>query len=150
MLSERSIRNLQGVHPDLVRCVEMAHDLSKYDFIVVEGLRTEATQRAYIAKGASRTMRSYHIIGRAVDLIIIENGKIYEGLDRYAHVADCMDEAADELGIDIKWGAVWDKPMSDYDDANAEFKAYVRDRRYSGTRPFVDAVHFQIEPYEKW
>lgn len=147
-LSERSLRNLRGVHEDLVDCVKLAHDMCSYDFTVVEGLRTLETQKAYLAKGATSTLRSYHILGRAVDLMLFKGNTILEDITMYAHVADCMDASAEDLGIEITWGAVWDKRMSDYDDANKEFKEYIAQRRYKGKRPFVDAVHFQLEPYK--
>lgn len=152
MLNDRSLKNLVGVDSQLVQCVHRAHELCleigpKYDFTVIEGLRSVETQRKYVNSGASQTMRSYHIIGRAVDLALFENGAMYNNIDRYAVIADCMDEAAEELGIEITWGAVWDKRMDDYDDAQAEFKEYVKRRKAQGRKVFVDAVHFQIEPY---
>ena len=152
MLSNRSLKNLVGVDSQLVQCVHRAHELclelgSEYDFTVTEGVRTVAKQREYVNSGASQTMRSYHLIGRAVDLILFKDGAIYNGIDQYAVLADCMDEAAEELGIEITWGAVWDKRMDDYDDAQKEFRDYVKRRKAQGRKVFVDAVHFQIEPY---
>ncbi len=44
-LGKRSIERLQGVHPDLVRVVERAIDLTTVDFTVLEGLRSPERQQ---------------------------------------------------------------------------------------------------------
>ena len=150
MLNDRSIKNLVGVDSRLVECVHLAHEKceelgSEYAFTVIEGVRTLAKQQEYVRTGASQTLKSYHLTGQAVDLAVFEGNKMSNDLARYAVIADCMDDAAEELGIEITWGAVWDKRMDDYEDAQAEFKQYVKRRAAIGRKPFVDAVHFQIE-----
>jgi peptidoglycan L-alanyl-D-glutamate endopeptidase CwlK len=50
-----------GVHPDLVRVVERAIQITTRDFPVQEGLRTRERQAALVARGASRTMNSRHL-----------------------------------------------------------------------------------------
>ncbi len=67
MLSERSLKNLTGVHPDLVRVIEFAAGLG-VSFIVTEGMRTIERQKQLLAAGKSRTLRSRHLSGHAVDL----------------------------------------------------------------------------------
>ena len=76
VLSQRSLDRLKGVHPDLVKSKGRAIEISEYDFMVVEGLRTKETQAEYVKKGVSQTMNSRHIIGQAVDLAPLENGAI--------------------------------------------------------------------------
>ena len=39
-LSERSLKNLTGIHPDLVRVVHEAAELTEVDFLVIEGSGT--------------------------------------------------------------------------------------------------------------
>ena len=74
-LSQRSLKRLEGVHPDLVELVKRA---SVYEprFTVLEGLRSLKTQKKYVKKGVSKTMNSLHLYGLAVDLALVENGKI--------------------------------------------------------------------------
>jgi len=67
-LSQRSLRRLKGVHPDLVRVVKQAILLTPVDFTVLEGLRSETRQKALFDAGASSTMNSRHLTGHAVDL----------------------------------------------------------------------------------
>jgi peptidoglycan LD-endopeptidase CwlK len=57
------------VHPDPVRLVERAIQITTQDFRGQEGLRTRERQAALVARGASRTMNSRHLTGHAVDLV---------------------------------------------------------------------------------
>ena len=68
-LSVRSKGKLEGVHPDLVRVVTKAIQITPVDFGVTQGLRTLEQQRAYVASGASKTMNSRHLTGHAVDVM---------------------------------------------------------------------------------
>ena len=54
----RDETRLVGLHPDLVRVMRRAAADTPLQFAVIEGMRTLATQRAYVAKGASKTMKS--------------------------------------------------------------------------------------------
>ena len=51
-LSDRSKRNLRGVHPDLVRVVMRALEISPLDFVVIEGLRSRERQAELVKSGA--------------------------------------------------------------------------------------------------
>ena len=68
-LSSRSIGRLEGVNADLVTVVNTAIDMTKVDFGVTCGMRTVEEQKELVAKGASQTMKSKHLEGRAVDLV---------------------------------------------------------------------------------
>lgn len=115
-LSQRSLDRLVGVHPDLVKVVKRAIQISKYDFMVVEGLRTLETQKKYVAEGKSKTLNSYHLTGHAVDLAPLENGAIdwNNKKGQFDAVAVAMKQAAKELNVKIEWGGDWksfiDKP----------------------------------------
>ena len=67
-LGPRSVARLKGVHPDLVKVVERAIQLTPVDFTVLEGLRSLERQKALVAAGASQTLKSRHLDGHAVDL----------------------------------------------------------------------------------
>jgi uncharacterized protein YcbK (DUF882 family) len=75
-LSKRSLDRLQGVRPELVDVVKRAIEITKVDFAVTEGVRTVARQKELVAKGASQTMESKHIEGRAVDLVAYIGSRI--------------------------------------------------------------------------
>ena len=103
-LGKRSLERLVGVHPDLVRVVKRAIELTARDLWVTEGLRTLETQRAYAAKGTSKTMNSRHLTGHAVDLYPVGRPTPW---DKCPVVAKAMQAAADELGVAIVWGGSW-------------------------------------------
>ena len=106
VFSKRSLRNLEGVHPDLVRVVRRALELTEVDFVVVEGIRTLEKQRQYVESGASRTMNSRHLTGHAVDFIAWV-GTVNWDLVNYEKIAAAMKEAGRELGIPVEWGGDW-------------------------------------------
>ena len=106
-LGKRSIERLQGVHPDLVRVVERAIDLTTVDFTVLEGLRSPERQQTLVASGASQTLNSRHITGHAVDLGAWVDNQVDWSWPLYAKIANAMKTAAKELGVSIVWGGDW-------------------------------------------
>lgn len=115
VLSERSRKNLQGVHPKLTEVVEQALRLSKMDFTVIEGLRSEARQRALRAQGKSWVQRSKHQDGLAVDLMAVpRDGSDEWDAPHYDLINAAMQEAAGRLGIRLTWGGIWKKQDLDH------------------------------------
>lgn len=107
-LNARSMKALEGVHPDLVRVVLKARE--RCEFLVTEGLRTKERQRELVKLGRSRTANSRHLYGLAVDLCDMD-GK-YDIPDM-EEIARAMKMAALELGIPIEWGGDWRKKPTD-------------------------------------
>ena len=68
-LSQRSRDKLEGVDAGLIAVVDYAIAVTKIDFGVICGLRSIEEQRELVAKGASKTLKSKHIDGYAVDLM---------------------------------------------------------------------------------
>ena len=106
-LSRRSLARLEGVHPDLVRVVNLAIELTEVDFGVTEGMRTIEKQREYVARGASKTMNSRHLTGHAVDLVAYIGAEVRWDWPLYHKIADAMKRAANSLGVPIVWGGDW-------------------------------------------
>ncbi|XPV75188.1 MAG: M15 family metallopeptidase [Desulfovibrio sp.] len=136
-LGRRSLGNLSGVHPIMVAIVCLAILKTKRDFTVIDGVRTIEEQKALFASGDSETMKSKHLpqkdgFGHAVDLLPLFDGKgSYKSMEAFGEVKVAMDEAADELGVNIIWGNDWDDdgiPVRQDPDEN-----------------FVDAPHFQLD-----
>lgn len=107
ILGSRSIKNLIGVHPDLKLVVERAIDITDLDFVVTEGVRTLARQKQLVAAGASKTMRSRHLTGHAVDLAAVVGGKVRWDWPLYARLNEVMMEAARDEGVQLEWGGHW-------------------------------------------
>lgn len=121
--------NLEGVHPDLVKVVKRAIEVTECDFTVTEGLRTKQRQAQLLKEKKTTTMNSRHLTGHAVDLAA---WVIPEGSDKgtvswdwkyYEQIADAMKQAASELKIPIEWGGDW--------------------------KSFIDGPHFQL-PFKQY
>lgn len=106
-LGRRSKQRLEGLHPDLVKVIEKAITITRVDFSVLEGLRTEARQRELFTAGASTTMNSRHLTGHAVDLGAYVGGTIAWDWPLYDQIGAAMKLAAAEEGIKIEWGGDW-------------------------------------------
>ena len=107
VLSRKSLDRLAGVHPDLVRVVKRAIEITPVDFAVLEGVRSKARQERLVKAGASQTMNSRHITGHAVDLGAYVSGSVRWDWPLYHKIADAVKQAAAELGVPIEWGGDW-------------------------------------------
>ena len=113
-LGPRSKARLKGVHPDLVKVVERAINITTVDFTVLEGVRDPLRQKKLVESGASQTMNSRHIPGadgyaKAVDLGAWVDDQIDWSWPLYHKIAAAMLEAARELNVKIVWGGSWAK-----------------------------------------
>ena len=101
-MNERSIENLDGVHPDLVAVVQKAAE--KCEFLVTDGVRSLERQKTLKKAGKSKTLNSRHLTSHAVDLCDCDG--CYDVPDMDA-IAKAMKTAAIELNIPIEWGGDW-------------------------------------------
>lgn len=108
---------LKRVHPDLVKVVRRAAALlndPEFGFIITCGIRTVAEQREMVRKGASKTMRSRHLPGKAgyacaVDIAVTDKGKVKWDWPLYVKFAKIMKQAAKDVGVPIEAGVDWVK-----------------------------------------
>ena len=139
ILTERDNKRLVGVHPDLVRVVQKAAEITKVHFMVVEGLRTLAKQKEYFAAGKSKTMKSRHLTGHAVDLaplVDLDHDGDVElswAMKDFLPLAEAIQEAAEEFEIPIRWGGSW-----------KELAAMPNITLATISRSFPDAPHFEL------
>jgi len=145
-LSEISKQRLEGIKPELRAVVERAIEITEVDFGVTQGLRTMEEQEALVARGASKTMKSKHLTGDAVDLAAYVGSRVSWEITLYDNIADAMKQAAIELNTPIKWGAAWTvADITKWEGTMEEaMNAYVDWRRSEGRRPFIDAPHFEL------
>lgn len=106
-LSKKSRDRLSGVHPDLVKVVERAIEITEVDFTVLEGVRSKTRQEQLVKAGASQTMRSRHLTGHAVDLGAYVAGSVRWDWPLYHKLAVSVKQAAAELQVPIEWGGDW-------------------------------------------
>lgn len=106
--SAHSLKNLNGIHPDLRRVLDRALQESPLDFVVIEGLRTKERQAQLVASGASQTLNSRHLTGHAVDIVPIgPNGKAAFDWPLYHKMAPAVKAAAEAEGVALVWGGDW-------------------------------------------
>ena len=117
--SKASLDKMNGVDLKLVNLMKEAIKNSPYDFKITEGLRTVERQKELVKTGKSKTMNSYHLKGKAVDIAVLIDNKITWDFKYYKEVANCVKEVARKLGYIITWGGDW--------------------------KTFKDGPHFQIE-----
>ena len=122
-LSARSRARLKGVHPSLIAVVEAAIGRSPVDFMITEGLRTAERQAALVAGGASRTLKSRHLTGHAVDVAALIDGQIRWDWPLYGRIAEAFKAAARERGVPIFWGGDW-KTLRDGPHFELDRKAF--------------------------
>ncbi|AGN30423.1 endolysin [Synechococcus phage S-CBS4] len=103
----RSLGRLQGIHPDLRKVMDRAIATTDIDFTVLEGMRTMSRQRKLVASGASRTLRSRHLTGHAVDIAPLVDGKVSWDWPIYHRLAPTIKKAAQDVGVKIEWGGDW-------------------------------------------
>lgn len=157
-LSSRDHQRLFGVHPDLVRVIERAADLSDIEFTVIEGVRTVDRQKQLVAKGASQTMNSRHIkaangFSHAVDIAPVIDGRISWDWPLYHRLAPIVKKAAKDEGVPIEWGGDWKSfkdgphwqlPWSRYPGKAAGFGIYDAEPRYQD-EPTPDDFPYELE-----
>lgn len=105
--SARSMSKLDGVDPRLVQTAVLALQLSPVDFGITEGLRTLERQKQLVKAGASKTLKSKHLEGKAIDVVAYLDGEERWDWPLYEKIAKAFKQAADELGYKITWGGSW-------------------------------------------
>jgi peptidoglycan L-alanyl-D-glutamate endopeptidase CwlK len=106
-LNRTSLSRLRGVDPHLVNIIKEARKISEIPFEVTEGLRTRERQVYLVRTGKSRTMNSYHLRGKAVDLVAMPNGKVSWNLADYRRINTAVQKAARAAGRTVTWGGTW-------------------------------------------
>lgn len=139
VFGDRSKKNLEGVHPNLVKIMETAISNSPIDFTIIEGVRTTEEQKTLYAQG--RTTKGMVVttkdgvknksnhqpkadgFGHAVDLYPYVNGKVQvldkETVPNLKKIAAHIKAVAAGLKIGLTWGGDWKTP---YDPPHFELK----------------------------
>jgi peptidoglycan LD-endopeptidase CwlK len=145
VLGKGSLKKLGTVDDRLQRIVMHAITVTKQDFSVICGLRTEQEQRRLVSAGASQTMKSKHLLGHAVDLMAYCKGGRWE-LNLYDEIADAISESARFENVKVRWGAAWTiDSIGDWNGtAQQAMESYIDTRRSQNRRPFIDAPHFEL------
>ncbi len=151
-LSKKSLKRLEGVHPDIVAVVKRAIELTPIDFGVTCGLRDLKTQERLVREKRSQTLKSKHLpqadgYSHAVDVVAYDSkGDICWEASVYDDICDAFALACKELLVDMKWGAAWSEGSIRGYTVSAEehMNRYIDLRRSEQRRPFIDCPHFQL------
>jgi len=122
--SKRTLKNLEGVHPNLLKVIMRAYQITDQDFgVVAKAVRTQDEQDALFRQGrygnpgpiVTWTTKSKHIIqndgwGHAVDLTAFVGRDISWDFEHYPPIVKACKIAASELGVKIECGLDWTKP----------------------------------------
>lgn len=132
VLGKRSVDNLKGVHPDMVKLMTAAIKKTPVDFTITEGLRTVQRQQELYRIGRRGIVGEHTVTqkdgvksksnhqaksdgyGHAVDLYPYYNGSVQvqdKGVPAaQKKIAAHIKSVAKELGIKIVWGGDWKTP----------------------------------------
>lgn len=110
-LGKRSLRNLIGVHPDLVLLAHRVIKRTSVDYCILDGggRRSIAQANAYAAAGTG-VKKSRHLTGDAIDFVVWKNGKptwAREDLPDYRTLLEIILEEADDMGLLVVIGVDW-------------------------------------------
>ena len=142
-LSEKDLKVLSVVHPVLEKLVKEAAKHTEVPFMVFEGVRTLARQKKLKRQGKSKTLRSRHLTGHAVDLVPLlpnKKGKLQPTWDVAGtrNIAAAMFRAGLELKLSDKfrWGGTWRTDAGTTED--------LKGREDGSFNRFYDGPHFEL------
>ncbi|MFZ7934418.1 SH3 domain-containing protein [Bacillus thuringiensis] len=105
------------------------------EVLIYETIRTVEQQREYVRKGASQTMRSYHLVGQALDFVPIQsNGtEDWNGYNKEPWASAIR--YAKQIGFE--WGGDW-KGFVDSPHLQYNYKGYGTDTFGKGAQNVVN------------
>ncbi len=110
-LGTRSLKRLQGVHPDILAVTHYAIRVSTIDFGIPRtgGVRSSETQDRLTAAGKSRAKYPRHVTGHAVDIAALDpqTGKSTWEPGIVLQVHEAFRKAAAALDVPLRWGGDW-------------------------------------------
>lgn len=154
-LGKKSLGELKGVHPELVKVVKHAITITEQDFTVFDGIRTAAEQNALFKRGASQidgyNRKGKHQVqpsgyGEAVDLVPWIGGSAVWDWPAIYVIADAMVISARKFDLPLRWGGCWGhEAVNDMAGSPENWvAAYVKRKLSAGKRAFNDGPHWEI------
>ncbi|EBH4196631.1 M15 family peptidase [Listeria monocytogenes] len=105
------------------------------EVLIYETIRTKEQQSANVASGASQTMRSYHLVGQALDFVMAKGKTVNWGGYRSANAKKFIAKAK---ALGFTWGGDWDG-FVDNPHLQFEYKGYGTDTFGKGASANVPA-----------
>ncbi len=110
-----STARLEGVHPDLRRLATAVLAQAPWPIRVTEGVRSLERQKQLVKIGASKTLKSRHLTGHAIDVVPyvdldrdgkIETEELYNK-ELFRKLIPIAKACAIQLEIPMTWGYDW-------------------------------------------
>ena len=121
----KSRKVLEGLDDDLQA---LLNEVIKFiDISLIEGYRSVDRQTELMKIGKTKTLKSKHLTGEAVDLAPYINGIDWDNRENFIYTAGVVKGTAFQMGIPLRWGGDWNQNM-DLSDNN-----------------FDDLVHFELD-----
>lgn len=94
------------------------------NILIYETIRTVAKQREYVNSGASQTMKSYHIVGQALDFVPVDDkgSTLWSGYG----TSDIKNAISYAKSLGFEWGGDW-KSFVDKPHLQFNYKGYGTD-----------------------
>lgn len=114
---------MRGVDKRLIDLAKTAREISPIPFEITEGLRTKDRQAYLVKTGKSKTMKSYHLRGKAIDFVAKPDGEVSWNLAHYKEIVNkAFKPAAKKLGLSgvitygVEWKSIVDGPHIQIED----------------------------------
>ncbi|PFE97793.1 peptidase M15 [Bacillus thuringiensis] len=104
------------------------------EVLIYETIRTVEQQREYVRKGASQTMRSYHLVGQALDFVPIQSNGTEDWNGYHKEPWASAIRYAKQIGFE--WGGDW-KGFVDSPHLQYNYKGYGTDTFGKGAQNVV-------------
>lgn len=103
-----SLKKLEGVDKRLVEVLKEAISISPVDFTIVEGIRTMERQKELVKEGKSKTLKSKHLSGKAVDFAPCIRGCVSFNEKDAIFLSGFILAVARIKGLKVRVGSIWD------------------------------------------
>ena len=120
--SKKSLRQLDTCDPLLQYLFKEV--VKHFDCSVIEGKRSLEDQELLLKEGATKTLKSAHLTGKAID--VYPYPVDFEDRDRWHYFGGFVLGTARQFGIDVIWGGDWDNDTKTKDNT------------------FDDLMHFEL------
>ena len=120
--SKKSLRELDTCDPLLQYLFKEV--VKHFDCSIIEGKRSLEEQKELLKEGATKTLDSAHLTGKAVD--VYPYPVDFEDRDRWHYFGGYVLGTARQFGIDVIWGGDWDNDTKTKDNT------------------FDDLMHFEL------
>jgi len=100
----------EPLHPDLIALLNYVSENYSLKFVIVDSIRSLDEQQILLDGGATHSLDSKHLEGKAVDIVPYFDYSNRYDTGLFKQLAVNFKEAASSLNISIIWGGDWDEP----------------------------------------